>query len=114
MQNFKDLWKTELKEILKKLKLYKTLTNELWNRGKQKFKRQLDGNPIFLVDYHSSLDDDYIYDKALKVYEKFFGVYPQKEEIIFKKNENISWWFRVFMDDNLVDLSFNKVKSLIK
>lgn len=105
---------SDLKEILKWLKLYSDMKNKLGQRWEKLFKRELFNKHYLLVEYFSSLKEDTVIEESLKVYSKFFNIEPNKNEIILKKVDNINWWIRVYFDDNMVDVSFSRVEKILK
>lgn len=47
------------------------------------------GISTYVVEYFPSVDEDFVYEKSLPVFKKFFGVEPKRQEIVFVKKENI-------------------------
>ncbi len=114
MNDFKGKSLSELKEILISLKLYKNLSNKLWNRGKKIFTSISENTNIFKIEYFENCSKDDALNFWLIVYKKIFGVSPKKEEINLVSNLSLEWWIRVYKDDNLVDLSFKKVSESLR
>lgn len=109
-----NLSRNEMKNLLRDLNLYKNLTKELWNRGKQLFQNLKNEKSNFLVEYFPKTDMNFVNEKAMFVFEKYFWVSPKKEEIEFKAKESLLWGMRVYMNDKLVDLSFEKIDKNLR
>lgn len=107
---FQGLSLDELKKILRDLELYKELRTKLWKRWVQKFHNLQTGKKHFTVEYFHAIDENLAYEEAKKVYKQIFSLDVEKQEITFKKVEDILWGIRVFVDDKIVDLSYLKVE----
>lgn len=109
-------WKTlsEVKDLLKSLKLYKDLTNKLWNRWKRLFSSLENNTSIYKVEYFEWASKDDALSEALITYDKVFWEKPSKDDIILESKKTLEWGIRVFKDDNLVDLSFKKASETLK
>ncbi len=105
---------SDLKEILKWLKLYSLMRNQLGKRWENLFKRKLLNKHYLLVEYFSSIWKDIVFEESLKIYSKIFNIKPNKEDIIFKKIDNINWWIRIYFDDNMVDVSYSRIEKILK
>jgi hypothetical protein len=112
--DFWNLKREEIKDLLKDLKSYNNLTKKLWYRWKRVFDKLKNDKSYFLVEYYPFADVDYIFAKSIEVYDNFFNCNPNREEIIFSPKKSILWWMKVYMDDNMVDLSFEKVEKNLK
>ncbi len=104
----------ELQSVLKELRLYKDLTDELWERGKDLFDRIQNGKHSYQVEYFSALNPDLAWISAEEIFSKVFKVSPKKEEVQFIKNDHLKWGIKVYLDDEVVDLSFDKVEKALK
>jgi len=109
-----NLEKNEKKIILKKLRLYQDLTKKLWNRWKRVFNKINNWKSYYLVEYFPNNDLDFVYNKSKEVYKNFFWLSPSREEIVFVEKKSMWGWMKVFMDDDLVDLSFEKIEKKLK
>ena len=109
-------WKSlsDLKEVLKSLRLYKDLSEKLWNRGKELFKSIESNTSIYKIEYFSWSSKEDALKEWLIAYKKIFGVSPKIEEINLIKKESLEWWIRIYKDDNLSDLSFKKASEALK
>jgi len=109
-------WKSlsELKKILKSLKLYRDLSSKLWSRWKNIFKSIVSWTSIYKIEYFEKSSKQDALDEWLIAYKKIFGDTPTIEEITFVSKKSLEWWIRVYKDDNLVDLSFRKASEALK
>ena len=105
---------SELQKILKQLKLYKDLTKKLWNRWKNLFDFIVNGKSLYKVEYYSSISEQEALEEAKVAYKKAFWEDIDTKNIVLKKKANLEWGIRVFKNDELLDLSFNKIEKLIK
>lgn len=112
--DFNNLDANSIKDLLKNLRLYRDLTKKLWYRWKRIFDKIKNWKSYYLVEYFPSINEDFVSTKALEIYKKVFGITPNREEIIFMAKESILWWIKVYMDDNVVDLSFAKIEKKLK
>jgi len=104
----------ELQSVLKELRLYRDLSNELWERGKDLFDRIQNGKQSYQVEYFSAVNLDLAWKSAEEIFSKVFKVQPKKDEVKFLKNDNLKWGIKVYLNDEVVDLSFDKVEKALK
>jgi len=114
MEKLENLNSGELKKVLKWLKLYSDLSRKLWNRGKSIFSRKLSWKNSYKVEYTSALTKELAFEKAKLAFNKAFWCMPEKEDIVFIKNDTIFWGIKIFENDNMVDLSLSKAIDQIK
>ncbi|PID86568.1 hypothetical protein CSB08_00095 [Candidatus Gracilibacteria bacterium] len=112
--NIEKLNKSDLQKLLKSLKFYRNVKSKLGNRGKRIFDRVYNGKSFYKVEYFSKMDKSDVWDEAKKVYKKSFGISLDKKEVLFIKNDSILGGIIVFKDDEIVDLSFSKIKNSLK
>jgi hypothetical protein len=112
--DFTNLNKEELWWLLKDLKLYSNITNKLWYRWKRIFSKLINDKSYYLVEYYPYADLEFVFTKSLEIYKRFFMCTPSREEIIFLPKKSILWWIKVYKDDDVVDLSFEKVERNLK
>jgi len=93
----------ELQSVLKELRLYRDLTERIQN-----------GKHSYQVEYFSAVNPDLAWESAREIFSKVFKVNPKKEEVEFLKNDHLKWWIKVYLDDEVVDLSFDKVEKALK
>lgn len=116
IMNITNLDKKELVALSKKLKLLSSLKKSLWNRGAKEYHKIVDGKDIYKVEYFDFGADalNYVEDKALESFKKLFWLNLQLTQIEFTKNQNLQGWMRVFYNDNMFDLSYNRFQNLLK
>ncbi|MDQ7009759.1 MAG: hypothetical protein Q9M94_05700 [Candidatus Gracilibacteria bacterium] len=114
MEKLEKLNSSELKIVLKGLKLYSDLSRKLGNRGKAIFGRELSGKKYYKVEYTSALNEEKVFIQAQNAFNKAFGIIPKKEDIVFIQNDTIFGGIKIFENDNMVDLSLSKAIDQIK
>ena len=90
------------------------MKKKLGERGVSLFKKTLSGKPSFLVEHFSTVSEDLAFAKAQMVYKKTFNVEPKKSEIEFRQSDHIGGGIKVYMNDNMVDMSYSKIKKALK
>ena len=117
MSNIKSLTDNlnfdQLKELLKEVKLYRDLKKQLWNRWKSMYKKLKTWNSTFKVEYFTGMSEDLAWEEWQKVYKSIFNLDIAKTEVIFSKNEKIKWWIKVYVDDKVIDLSYQRIEKMI-
>jgi hypothetical protein len=113
INDFEKLSSSELKKILKSLKLYKDLSTKLWNRGKNLFSSLSSWKSVYKVKYFEGLSEDEALKQALVAYKEIFGDSPKSENIILEKSNSLGWGIKIYKDDNMSDLSFNRIENIL-
>ncbi len=106
--------KDELKRILKNLRLYKELVKKVWKRWKKIYHNKFDWINEYLVEYYWDLDNAYVLEKAKEVYKKTFGIDVKDDDIKIEQKETVKWGIKIYLNDNLLDLSFLRFYNLLK
>lgn len=114
MEKIEKLNSSELKVILKWLKLYSDLTKKIWNRWKAIFDKKISWKNTYKVEYTSSIGLELAWKKAVIAFEKAFSKTPKKEKVTFVLNDSILWGIKIFKNDDMVDLSLWKAIDQIK
>jgi len=114
MTNLESLNKAELQDLLKNLNLYKNLVTKVWKRWKKIFANVFEWKNDYKVEYHTSLDEADVSDEAIKIFEKIFWEKVSKNDITFEKSEKVLGWMKLYMNDNMIDMSFLKFYNLVK
>lgn len=114
MEKLEKLNSSELKIVLKWLKLYNDLSRKLGNRWKAIFNRELSWKDYFKVEYTSAMNIDNAWEKAKWAFEKAFSVKPEKKDVVFIENNTIFWGIKIFKNDDMIDLSLSKAIDQIK
>ena len=115
----KALWgvegldKAKLEELLKDLRVYNDLIKKVWKRWKKIFNHVFNGVNEYSVEYYWDIDEWYILTEAKGIYKKMFNIEVKDSDIKLIKNEKIKWGMKVYLNDNLVDLSFLKFYNLL-
>ncbi len=104
----------EAKKLLWNLKIYADMSQKLWNRGRKLFQRKLHNTRNFVVEYFPAFWEDAAWEQAQTVFKKSFSMTPKREEVIFLEKEGIKGWMKIYVDDNMVDVSFTKVERLMQ
>ncbi len=109
-----NLDKKELKKIYKYLLLYDDLLKNLWKRWNIQFKNFLQSKDVLQVEYFPNIKMDILQEKVVKIYEKYFWISVDTNEIQFIPKETIWWWFKVYFNDKMIDCSFYYFDNLIR
>ena len=105
--------KSELEEVLKNLRVYNDLIKKVWKRWKNIFNNVFNGINEYSVEYYNNIDESYVLTEAKKIYKNMFNIEVNDSDIKLIKNEKIKWWMKVYLNDNLIDLSFLKFYNLL-
>ncbi len=114
MKNIDSLTIADAKDLLRNLNIYRDMKKKLGARWIALFKRNLSGQSSFLVEHFSTVPEDLAFSNAQAIYKKTFGVEPKREDIQFQQIDSIGWGIKVYMDDNMVDMSYSKIKKALK
>jgi len=114
MEKLEKLNSSELKIVLKWLKLYDDLSRKLGNRWKAIFDRKLSWKNSYKIEYTSAMTIDSAWEKAGSAFEKAFWSIPVKEDVVFIQNDTIFWGIKIFRNDDMIDLSLSKAIDQIK
>ncbi len=113
MTNLEGLDKAELELLLKDLKIYKDLIKKVWKRWKQIFDNKFNNKNEFVVEYYWDIDESFVLAKAKEIYNKIFDINVKDDDIKLVKNNEIKWWMKIYLNDNLIDLSFLKFYNIL-
>jgi len=111
--NFDELNSSELKQILKNLKLYKDLSSKLWNRWKKLFFSIIEKKSLYKIEYFENMSEKEALDNAIIAYKKVFLETPNIKDINLISKKSLSWGIKIYKDDNMNDLSFKKVENIL-
>ncbi len=106
--------KSELTDLLKNLKMYRGLVKKVWKRWQKIYHNTFDWINEYTVEYFGDLDKSYVLEKARDVYKKTFDIEVKDSEINMKQRDNIKWGMKIYLNDNLLDLSFLRFHNLLK
>ena len=114
MKQIEKLSISEMKKLLKELRMYSDMSKKLGSRGRDLFEKTHSWTKSFVVEYFPVLGEDGAYEQAQTVYTKSFSESPKKSEIMFFPKEDIKGGIKVYCDDMMVDLSYKKVATLMQ
>jgi len=106
--------KGELKDLLKNLRMYRELVKKVWKRWQKIYHNTFDWINDYVVEYYWDLEKSYVLEKAKEVYKKTFDIEVNNEDIEMKQKDNIKWGMKIYLNDNLLDLSFLRFHNLLK
>lgn len=112
--DFESLKLSELRDLLKSLKLYKDLSWKLWNRWKRLFWSIISKKSLYRVEYFETISEKEALNEALFAYKKVFGENPETKDITLISKKSLDWWIKIYKDDSLVDLSFKRLENILK
>lgn len=113
MTNLDNLSLQELKELLRSIKNYKSITSQVWKRWRKIFANNLDNKKDLIIEYSFWLDKDSILQTWINVYKNTFNLNTVSNDILLRENNELVWWIRVFCWDDMVDMSFKKILQTI-
>ena len=104
----------EMKKLLQNIRTYADMTGKLGLRGRKLFSHGLSGEQSLNVEYFPALGENSAWQQAQTVFKRSFKLTPKREDVVFIPSENVKWGMKVYVDDNMVDLSFKKVEDLLQ
>lgn len=116
MEDISKLNKTELRDLLKQIKLFEYLKRSLWKRWILEFEKISYWKKICKIEYSDFWDTSLAYYKAksVKLFNDLYWLNITETEISFVSNKNLIWWIRIFFNDNMFDLSYKRFEKLMK
>lgn len=109
------LWKDKTLELLKKIKLYSSLTKTIWRtRAKREFDFLDEWKSFYKVQYFSGMDIKDVEEQALNLYKKSFWEDIDVESIVFESNDDVQWGIRLFKNHELLDMSFKNIAEKMR
>ena len=105
---------SDAKALLKDMKVYLDMTKKLGSRGSFLFKKNISWDKSFVVEYFPALGEDSAWAQAQNVFSKSFSVSPDKKDVVFTENSTLKGWMKVYVDDDMVDLSYKKIENLMQ
>lgn len=106
--------KSELTEISKLLKKYKSLRKNIGKKSSLVIEGELSWEVRVLVEYFPALDKNSITEKVSFIYSSIFEKKINSSKINWKENELLAWWIRLFLWDDMLDISFENVRNALK
>jgi len=105
---------SDAKTLLKHMRSYADMTNKLWMRWRKLFNKNISNAQSFSVEYFPALGEQWAWKQAESVFSKSFSLNPDKSEVVFSPNPNLKGGMKVYVDDNMVDLSYKKIENLMQ
>lgn len=113
--NLDGLNLNDLKSLLKEVRLYRDLKKSLGIRWQKLYDKIRKNNNIFQVEYFPAISEDLAWEQSKEVYSRIFSINDiSREKVTFIPKELLKWGIRVYIDDYVADLSYEKVEKLIK
>ncbi len=101
-----------LTEVLTLLKSYVTASKQIWHRAELRDPK--DHKELSVrVEFSPGSDESYIRTFSEKILSVFFPE-SNKDTCTYVMNPKITGWIRLFLGDDMVDISFEKFAHLIK
>lgn len=104
----------QAQELLKSLKIYEDMKKKLWKRGVALFHQKLNNTHLCKVEYHSSLWESEALIQAQSLYKRIFFYEASRSEILLVENDLLWWGMKIFFDDALLDMSFQRVERTLQ
>lgn len=116
MIDISKLSKPELKVLLKKVKLLSSLKKSLWKRWFCEYSRITNWQNSYKFEYFdfNGTNLSYFEEKSLEWFNKLFWLNLKKEDIEFIPSKDLKWWFRIFLNDNMFDFSYQRFEKILK
>ncbi|MDD2907752.1 MAG: hypothetical protein PHH98_03870 [Candidatus Gracilibacteria bacterium] len=112
--NIDNLNLIELKNLLKEVRLYSDLKKHLGTRGQNIYNKLRTGEKTLLVEYFPAISEDLAWDESVVIFSKIFNLNVDRKDVIFSKNENIKGGIKVYVDDKMIDLSYNRIERMVR
>lgn len=109
-----SLDKNDTINLLSDLKNLQRFKKDLWNKWITLFKKALNWEKTYIVEYDEKLDLDFVWETSYRIYLDVFKQNPQKQDIVYKKSWDLIWGIRVYSDDKMVDLSYLNILNKLQ
>lgn len=111
--NLSSYSREQLTDILRILKLYKTSYAQIGRRARM-IDPRIPALPVIRVEYPTDASLDEIRPFAEKSLAQFFDIKKPTEPIAFEPKQNIVGGVRIFVDDDMIDVSFQRFANFMK
>lgn len=101
----------EAKNLLSQLRVYEDMQKKLWKRWIALFLRNQKWEHLYKVEYHSSLWKQEALSQALALFAKVFSQTVHQKDIIFIEDNTLWGGMKLYFDDSLLDMSFQRVEK---
>ncbi|PZM83579.1 hypothetical protein DLH72_03670 [Candidatus Gracilibacteria bacterium] len=108
--NIDKLNLSELKDLLKEVKLYRDLKTQLGDRAEKIYNKIKKGEKTLSVEYFPAISKELAFDESKKIFKNIFNLDVEEKDVLLKENEQLRGGMRVYMDDKVVDLSYLKIE----
>jgi len=105
--------KSELEQVYAILKKYRDLKKNIWKKSDEVIYFELNNEKKILIEYFPELKIDEIKDFLKNLYKKHFWVEIDLCKASFKKSSLLKGWVRIFLWDDMVDISFENIYNKI-
>jgi len=114
MKEIASLSKKELRTLLKHLTTYQKLQKAIGKRGVSEYHRVQNGKDILKVEYFPTKDMSGIQKQTLEIYEKVYSKKIDTKDILWIEKQDLQWWIRVFLNDEMIDMSFARFAQILQ
>lgn len=109
--NIEKYSKTELIEISKILKKYRTLRKNVGKKSTNMINHDLSWENKIVIEYFPTMKKEELSSTATGIYKNIFWVEIKEDKITWKENTAIAWGMRLFFGDDMLDISFESVRN---
>lgn len=113
MINLSSYSKSELETALKGLKSYRALDKFIGRRGRELFHATRSGQQSYRVE-HFGADHADMESLVISAYRTHFGAELAPAQIVWKRNDSLKGGVRLFVGDDMLDISFRDAERKIK
>lgn len=106
--------KEELASISKILKKYRALRKNVGKKSSNLIHHELSWENKIIIEYFPSLVKSEITNTATNIYKNIFWIEVLENQITWKENPNLAWWMRLFLGDDMLDISFESVRNNLR
>lgn len=116
MIDVSKLEKTQLQEVLRELQMLRSLQKALGKRGRNEYMRKKDKIDMLKVEYFDTSETSFwfIQQTSIELFKKLFWSNVTVSQIEFVKNQNLKWWMRIYCNDSMYDMSYNRFEQILK
>jgi len=105
--------KSELEQVYAILKKYRDLKKNIGKKSDEVIYFELNNEKKILIEYFTDLKIEEIKDFLKNLYKKHFDTDIDLNKATFKANSDLKWWVRIFLWDDMVDISFENIYNKI-
>lgn len=113
IREIEKLDKSDLIKVYKLVKKFKSLYKDVWEKSKWLFHFSFFKTQKFIVEYFPAIQKDNLENIAISIFKSQFWIEVDPLNIEWKENKNLKWWARLFLNDDMIDISFDKINSKI-